>query len=1306
MNPFASLRRILAATSVLALAFAVSTVPPPASADSPTLRRDNPSATFLYEAAGDAANNAGHSTPHNALHGTPHRADSLRAVAPATPRLDITLFSTSFMLRGAPSSLVVAERTGADGRSASAQGFTDFDGLALVRFTAFGGPGVDPVIRPGDQLSVASAGGRPIFIDVPTIRAAAAHETDRIYGIAPPSSTVTVTWHTGEGFEAGHKHELTAGADGTWEVPSTVTVDLPSSGLVGEAWIRTPDGDRFAVRFGSLTLDVTLGATSLTGTASPGAMLSASVVPAGSAPTEPSIAIGQLESIDGLDWTTVQSGPMRGPAGPSHTFAPGDVIVLDSVEPPLLPSTTLSVTLPALSLTIDPAADTAQGSGSPGSILTLDASGPSTSGIGSATASVTVAPDGTWSADLSGEADLRAGWRAWIRASDNPAVHVSALALVAGFEIGVNLPEMLGLAEPGSVVTATLIGASGEIEAQRTVVASDTGGLRISWGRFQNFADADDPDAEPGDRIELATVVGDPTILNVPTLSASPDLDANTIIGVAPPGSSVRATITSLPGSPSVTAVADAGGAYAVDFSGVATLSRPAQGDVRFSDTSGAAFYTSWSATELSIEFGTASVAGNGPPGRLVNGVLLGPDGREVASDDNRAFDPNSPGVIVLGPQPTAGLAGFSLSFVDITGAPVIVESGDRLDVSAGDEEISLSVPMLEGAALVDDDIVTGRAEPGAQVTVSVGPPLGGAAAQETVVTGPDGTFAFDFSDAFDIRFNDIVTLQSSADGHRIARELIAPGLLFNLDTARLEGSLTSDAKLDISLERAGRVIASERTEAGQDGSFEVVLPAPDGSPAIAEPGDRLTVAERFPGSGLLTLTIPDLTVSADPATERVSGQAQPGGELVVIASDVTIRLDGLGLSQAWPAISGSGAWAAGFVPSRNVRPGTQLRAYYQLPGGHIVQRTHVVPFIAVEHDGPNVCGYAPSGAEVDVSLLSADGAERATGTTAAARDGRFRAILRSSDGSLIRSMMSDTLRAAFAGETHDITLPQFGVTPDWASGMVTVDGTPGTLILAANPAVRCGADQDDNGDTSLAISGGNIRPDGTLRMPLPGTPFPGTGFELFRYAPNDHKVFRPLWRAFAEIWVGTDRVSGKAGAGRPTHLSLLGADGAERASTDTITDADGILDARFGNEAAPGGVSTIAPGDTVRIEVDGEMVEVAVEPLGFDWSPGRDVIGTAPPHREVMLSLRLEGERIVTLPVFTDSGGRFELRSSDVPPRGSWTIADIVAIRAALHTPGGHRIVSQTDGFEAPPEPIEWTIFMPSVRNQVSGSD
>jgi hypothetical protein len=1204
--------------------------------------------------------------------------------APATPSITVSLQSDRLTCRAQYQELVLAELTHPDGTKASGEGLGDGSGEATIFFLPLGTGDVDTTIGPGDKITLARMLQRPSTYDVPELSADVDVTADRIVGTAPAGASVRIAVEYGTP-TASLAETVTADASGRFVLDLAGRADLTPRDTGGSATYDAAGGVRAMAVFAAFSGEVTIGAHRASGHGTPGTSIEVALRHADGTVLTPPPA-----QVDGDGSWTVRA-PLGQPTDPATAVRAGDIVTITRSGGPIPRPVSAAFVVPDIRLDVDPSRDRVTGvapAGWPIAVTAWPISGAEVKGA------ATTAADGTFAVDLAGRADLGPGWRVRADWSATPEISVGALTVLPQALVGVHTATVRGLAQPGASVTVTLRAADGALRYNEVAVAGDMGDFASTMGGIM-------PDTqlsiEPGDKIDVTYVAGDPLSATVPELTAKSDDVADTVSGHAGFGARMRVFVRDDPSAPVLDVSADGSGAYRADFAGQYDLRRPVDGSVTMNPAANLAFYTTWSAIQLNVQMqgNIVVLLANGAPGREYTARLIAADGKVVGQSSGRIFD------LTASDEATAmiGSGGFFyLIFTDVTGNLVRVAAGDTIEISAGDDRASLVVPPLDATVFVEEDVIAGRTAPDTPVIVMVTSMTGTRHATQAVADA-QGTFSHDFSGEYDLHYNDTVQLVTIVGGHTVTKYLDAPGLTLDLDDSTLNGSLPLEgpATIRVTVRRGGQTVFETTAMAYSGGAFYVPVVDSGGAPLELRPGDQIAVQPMDPAGDAVTMDVPELTVEADPASERIWGRATPGGSLVLIAINNLARITGFPLGQAWPDISASGDWTGVTVPTIDVRPGTRVQASYRVPSGHVALRNRYVPLAGVEHGGPNVCGISQPRQPVEAALYAAAGARLAGAQSVAGADAAYQLVLRDDGDRMVSTQTGQRVHATLAGKQTDVDLPVLELAIDWANNRLTGVGPADSDFYLNFPARRC-MEASNPLDTSAVMMGfTHSDADGRFTLPLVPT-VPGQGFQVSFDTPDDHYIFRQIYRALGQVYIDRDRVSGTTDSAAPVTLQLATGHGTVRANASGASDADGRFDLHF-----PAG-TVIAAGDVVTVTAAGDTAGITVEPLSFDWSPGEPVVGSAPAGRTVSLDLRVVYAptywRVLTVALPVGPDGVFRFGPDEVPPRADWTWSQVDALRAVLTTGNGHQIIDQTDNFESAPAAPGHAIYLPIARH------
>jgi len=1229
------------------------------------------------------------------------------AVAAPASNVEAVLYDNTIAWTTSPGTVVRAQlREGDTVRANGPNRIADESGRVQLPLGGGGGPGGRPggggggaAIMPGYTIVLLPTGGEELTVDVPAMAAGIDIDGDRVLGSAPAGAVLEISVPPA-GEPGATTTTVSAGADGSFE--ATGLGDLEPGDA---ASVAMTDGaaNTFSVYAVAVQASVTLGNPRMTGDATPGDTVRLSVVDA----TGSSRGPYETTVTGGTDWALPGGG---GGGGPTSALAPlvaGETVTLEHVSAVPGASRTIVATLSAVEITAV-GGGRVSGTAEPGAPIRVEAIAP---GGDVTTADTIAAEDGTWSADIGG-ASLGPGWRIRVGQTPVPGLTIYAVQAIEQVRVGVHRSRVEGVANPGSSVTVTLLTSEATVRTTTTTTANGQGFFNVDFGGANTI--------EFGDIVQVDFVAGDPVIVPVDEISARTDWLNDRISGAAPAGTTV--TVRQGAGASAVTrttAVDESG--YSIDFSAgeAVDIEPPMSGEVSVRLLNGHELYTYWSAVRMTVEVGDDFLSGNGPNFRVARADLLDPDGTLVASGSDAVGGGGGGGFGGGGVGGGGGTGGnWFIDFADDTGTPVNVRPGDVVRATIGDDVFELVVPELRGVAFVTDDTINGRTAAERDVRIQVNRPLTPEGAVATVRSDGEGNFSHAFvadeegEGAFDLQHNDAILLQIQEQGHNVNSQLFVPGLTIDLDLALLTGWWRPSTEVDVALVRGVDIRASHRVPTAEDATFNVILRDATGARTLPAAGDRLIVQPLDdPGADALELVIPELTIGGDEEADSVAGTAAPGGLLTVLLRDGIDRTfrgpggggpggggpGGVGQRAAQPEVGEDGTWAIpSFTPALDVRAGTRMQAIYREPSGHRALRLRYIPMLNVQHGGSTVCGFAEPLSDVEASVTDPDGAPAGNATGSAGYDSTFTMRLES-DGEAAFTAAGQTARGDLGGTDIEAVLPELSVSIDWDADQITGTAPPGTLVLLSRPARIC-LDQQPRNITGVRTNG-----EGRFQVNnLPGpTRDPGEGIEIAIYDQRGDRVYRHIFRSLGQVYVHTDRVLGRGTPNAPVEVIVLSAEGVERGRAGTFADDGG----RFAVEVLDGDGSSveILPGETVRLEASGETVDIPVEELAFDWSPGAGsaVVGRAVPGRAVAIRLVLEDGRVMDATRVADESGAFRYGSADVPPRADWSMADVRGVIAVVTLSNGHQVVAATGDIGdvtpiEPPASRTRTIFLP----------
>lgn len=833
-----------------------------------------------------------------------------------------------------------------------------------------------------------------------------------------------------------------------------------------------------------------------------------------------------------------------------------------------------------------------------------------------------------------------------------------------------------GTTGPRQSITVTLRTALGDIRAVKSTVALATGFFDVNLVDTLGRTVA----IRPTDLLEVTEQAGDPLLVRVPDLSAHVDLSGNAVVGQASPGAEVRVSIEyeadGSPGEASLMSVrADDDGLFRADFSGHRVLRRGMGGNISLV-VGRVLFVAGWAASRMTVDLAASFpdqpvMQVNVPAGQTASLQVLDPAGRPVMEAVKSAgFSP--------------GLGACCMDFLTLLlrspdGRNIRPQAGDRMVLSVGEGQASMTLPPLSATAFASDDRIVGRSAPDAVITIDLrhNPVFGVAGNHRTQVTADaEGRFAQSFSGAYDLRSNDRITISVETDGHILRQPVLAPGLSFNLDDGTISGGLAPDARVSLIVSDDLGLRGTAVTHTGPDGQFLVQPQGVDGRPVRPMAGDRVLV-QALDGrvSDVISAVVPEFTMSLDRSSGTVGGRVTPGGELFIQAKGSEFRVGDSG-GVARPTQQADGSYMAEMKPPRALGRGNVVEGRYRGADEHMAFIRRVMPAAKVELGGATVCGYASAGSTVEAKLVDITGRELARAQAPVSTQLRYELQLRDAEGQLAISRAGQTVTIKDGTDTMSMTLPAAAAALDPLAGVVRGEAPAGSRLAIIDPTDRCFFRDSPSRDSAWNLGGGKADDSGRFLVSYGSTMRPGEGLQVTLFDSEDNAVYLSVYRLLGRVFVGSPRVAGRMSPGLEVAARLLAPDQTQRGGGLAIAGPDGRFDLRLRD--TDGQTVAAQAGDLVLLESGGQQADVRVKPLDFDYSPEIGVLGRAPAQATVRVDLETTSGRN-SFVRSTDLAGSFRFIPADVPIRAGWTLDDVRLVRATLFTDTGHELVVES---------------------------
>jgi hypothetical protein len=606
--------------------------------------------------------------------------------------------------------------------------FYDYGGSSELRLMA------------GDQVTVTAYDGQETGTTVPKLTANADTVNSIVTGQAPPDSLLRVNLSHTDSYPAGggppyppdygYTLWVTSTASGVYtaDFSSLTTIKPRDSGTVfyvnpggheAYAEFRAPVAPAVRVQSGGNyvagTLSIEQGEIVVT-------LRNASGRVKATATTWP-------YSLGSFDVYLYEDGqPAIIEAGDTVEVAAEDQSVTQRPRPTPYPRSTAGeavandilviVTVPTLTAQCDRAADILSGQAPPNAPLKVTWDGGDAWDGESRTWIVTSTVAGSYSLDLSGQADLDRGDLTQVAWTDDNGNQVWVAYRTPGLDAALRSASVQVFGPAYRPLTLTLLGSSD------TPIYTGTGIFDYS-GEAWFFLYDQHSDAplylETGQTL-VTSLAEEVMTVTLPHLTARVDSQANVVSGEAPPGARLMVSVDRydyLWGYWPVTATIT--GTYRVDLGDSAT-----DGHVVYLHPDGHRVTLEFYVPHIAVTLGRSYVHGVSPGPGVVTATLRDADGVLKGSgvDAYRGYS-----------------EWFSVYLTDAQQEPVMVSGGDVLIVEAGGSAMTMTVPTLTASFDRRTGILTGLAPARTWLQVGVGE------GSRQVRANPDGTYAMDWSD-------------------------------------------------------------------------------------------------------------------------------------------------------------------------------------------------------------------------------------------------------------------------------------------------------------------------------------------------------------------------------------------------------------------------------------------------------------------------------------------------------------------------------------------------------------------------------
>jgi len=669
--------------------------------------------------------------------------------------------------------------------------------------------------------------------------------------------------------------------------------------------------------------------------------------------------------------------------------------------------------------------------------------------------------------------------------------------------------------------------------------------------------------------------------LEVPRLSATPDVAADSVTGVAPPGGTIIVTAGSPEGGfASRTATADPDGRWRADFSGDRGIDLiPGSSGAALITGDDVTYQAAWAAMDVDGRIGDPQIALFVRESEVVSASLADDGGAVVAAATGVAWSGGATLLVLRDadgrPRPLLGPGQLHLSFRD---ADPTVIALPRLDVTVSASAGRVTVSTAPGSPL--------RAEADGVMLEAL--------------AGEDGGAEFDFEGAgIDLAHDTAVEV--SIPGSPLAARFAYEAAVETIDPleAAVAGRGTAGEPVELlATDDSGEEVASGRTWVGAEGTFEAVARLPGGTALTMESAarERLRLGVRIGGLESWLPAAP-MTVRAHSGSNAVSGTAAPGAAVEVVALGASRRVEA----------GADGAWSVSLDDAGWLRPGTPVRVEAQDPGLTGTHLAHAVARLEFE--------VFRASAQLDSTRVRIEGHPGLEATAEVERDGNLVAVgtCRVSRGACDAHLVpageggAESVAGFYRIEPGDavFVLPSYGSSASFTTVPLTAHIDRGGLdVVGISPAgrqVRIEFANERGVDLPL---GTTIDADemGVYDYELSASQWslmvPGLVAEVTYDLPDGHRLLAVGVLEVVRISAGGSRVSGLAEPGQPVTGTVL-RESVPVAWGSGSADADGAFDVPLVGDPVAGEAFALRSGDELRLAHARATVIFRVPPLG-----------------------------------------------------------------------------------------------------------
>ncbi len=874
-----------------------------------------------------------------------------------------------------------------------------------------------------------------------------------------------------------------------------------------------------------------------------------------------------------------------------------------------------------------------------------------------ATSSFNVAEAGVFTLDMTDVIDLRPETPVEIVAK-SAVMAFRSRALAERVTATLGADRLSGLSPPGATVAGTVRDESGRSVADASGNADALGRFELSLRR----RDGERFRLRAGDDLLIAWLGrAEPLSFVIPSLVVDVDPERGRISGSALADWHVEVGIRSAEGWTPWHIPTDASGRFAL--SPPEGIEAGDSGFVAMDLSERAKVALPWVVPDIEVELGGSDVAGAGIGGQRIEAELVR-QGFTIGQAQSAV--PPTAGFAVAG----CARCDWLLDLRDAFGLPVPILAGDLLRVGVDSGWTEVETPPLIVDANPETNGIRGVTAPGRTVRLKLGAPEAPRAEIE-LVSAMDGTFAGVFAGE-EISAGDHVDAAVKLGGVTFLEHDSAWRLSLDIVLGIVKGHARPGERIVAALDSEDDLRGFAEGAADLSGAFELTLRSREGSAVRLLPGNRL----RIESAGReLSVTIPSISVDADPMRDLVFGEAPREGEVSVTAIDE--RGLGGGRIEASVERTGTPEYETAVGERFDVSGGDIVQARYTSPDGDRFEIGHRMPLLAVQSRGHSISGFAGPGVNVHIGA-EREGISVASAVSMADSDGRFAIVL--PESSSYRLASGDTVRAEWSSESSGVTEMALTVV---APISTTISAATRSVFGRAVPGAPVVVTVQEPGVERWTPIGAPAASDGSFAVQLPGIgALPaGTIVDASADDPRGHRTWVRATIARLEIEIAAGIVRGIA-APLEAYALKLSNSGEEIARSSTRTDTLGGFETVLLSDDPATGINL--PGQTLSLHPAGDpfaasVAALLIPPLSIALDYEANLVhGVGPPHTTITVLLDSVGRPRTSINVSVGASGAWSVHESEFP--GGIDIEALRRMTARTITRDGHFVSVSTE--------------------------